>query len=256
MKERRPSSSDETAGAGKPLFVLVPGLDGTALLFYRQVPSLSRRFEVLTFPLPDDSTSTMESLVAELHTRIEGERERLGTHGVFLAGESFGGALSLSYALAHPSALRGLVILNSFPVIRDRLAILAGPPLLKLMPWGAMPLVRRFTESRLHTSHTLDEDLHEFHERSRAIGKRGYVRRLEILRSYDIRERLHAIETPTLFLAADEDHLVASVDEARYMAARMPHATVVVLRGYGHICVITHDFDMLEHVEPWLETFA
>lgn len=236
----------------KPLFVLVPGLDGTALLFYRQVPSLSRRFDVVTFPLPDDSTSTMESLVAELHAVIERERGLRGVGDVFLAGESFGGALGLSYALSHPRELRGLVILNSFPFIRDRLAVLAGPVLLKLMPWGAMPLVRRFTESRLHTSHTLEEDLKEFHERSRAIGKQGYVHRLEILRSYDIRERLGEIRTPTLFLAADEDRLVASVAEARYMAARMPKATVVVLKGYGHICVITHDFDMLEHIEPWL----
>ena len=46
--------------------VLVPGLDGTALLFYRQVPSLSTRFRVETFPLRDDPSCTMEGLVADL----------------------------------------------------------------------------------------------------------------------------------------------------------------------------------------------
>jgi pimeloyl-ACP methyl ester carboxylesterase len=232
--------------------VLVPGLDGTALLFYRQTPLLARRFHVETFPLPDDEQCTMESLVAALKETVDRiAREREGER-VYLCGESFGGALSLSYALRHPETLAGLVILNSFPFIRQRVRIRLGPPLLKLMPWGAMPLVRRFTESRLHSSHTLREDLEEFHRRTRAIGRRGYIRRLEILREFDIRDQLQRIDVPTLFLAADEDLLVPSVMEARFMAARMPRATVRVLEGFGHVCMITHDFDLLEQVEPWL----
>jgi pimeloyl-ACP methyl ester carboxylesterase len=231
-------------------FVLVPGLDGTALLFYRQAPILSRRFHVETHPLPDDESCTMETLVAGLKETVD--RIAMGEKRVFLCGESFGGALSLSFALRHPERLAGLVILNSFPYIRQRVRIRLGPPLLKLMPWGAMPAVRRFTESRLHSSHTRREDVDEFHRRTRSIGRRGYIRRLEILREYDIRSELHRIEVPTLFLAADQDHLVPSVAEARFMAARMPRATVRILEGYGHVCMIHHDFDLLEHVDPWL----
>ena len=146
--------------------------------------------------------------------------------------------------------------MNSFPRVRNRFAIRVGPALLKLLPWGAMPLVRRFTESRLQTSHTRPEDLREFHERSKLIGKTGYVRRLEILRSYDIRERLSEIATPTLFLAADQDRLVASVKEGQFMASRMPNAMLRVLEGFGHTCLINHDFDLLGAIEPWLEERA
>jgi pimeloyl-ACP methyl ester carboxylesterase len=234
--------------------VLVPGLDGTALLFYRQAPILARRFQVETFPLPDDESCTMESLVAELKETVDRIARERDEERVYLCGESFGGALSLSFALRHPKRLAGLVILNSFPYIRQRVRIRLGPALLKIMPWGAMPLVRRFTESRLHSSHTRPEDLEEFHRRTRAIGRLGYIRRLELLREYDIRDELHRIEVPTLFLAADEDHLVPSVAEARFMAARMPSSTVRVLEGYGHVCMIHHDFDLLEHMEPWLGT--
>jgi pimeloyl-ACP methyl ester carboxylesterase len=233
--------------------ILVPGLDGTALLFYRQLPILARRFHVVTFPLPDDSTCTMESLVSGLLELVEAATEDRGETDVFLCGESFGGALSLSFALAHPDHVKGLIILNSFSRVHQRLQIRFGQPLLKLMPWGAMRIVRRFTESRLHTSHTWPEDLAEFHERSRAIGKRGYVRRLEILKDYDIRDRLSELATPTLFLAADRDRLVPSVAEANFMASRMPDAKVQVLEGYGHICMINHDFDLLSHIQPWLD---
>jgi pimeloyl-ACP methyl ester carboxylesterase len=229
---------------------MVPGLDGTALLFYRQIPRLAPLFRVVSFPLPDDATCTMDSLVADLDEVIE---QVSPDEPVLLCGESFGGALSLSFALAHPERLRGLIILNSFPRVRQRIQIRLGPPLLKLMPWGAMPLVRRFTESKMHTSHTSPEDLQEFHERSRAIGRTGYIRRLEILKTYDIRERLEEIATPTLFLAADQDHLVASAKDARFMASRMPNATVEVLEGFGHICLINHDFDLRSKIEPWLD---
>ena len=235
-------------GEGPPL-ILIPGLDGTALLFYRQIPLLAKQFRVVTFPLPDDSKRTMDSLVQRLYElagRVGGNEK------VLLFGESFGGALSLSFGLAHPEKLHGLVILNSFPAIRKRWRMRLAPHLLRVVPWGTMNLVRRFTRSRLHSAHTSPEDLAEFFERTRAVGRRGYIRRLEILRTYDIRERLGEFQVPTLFLASDQDHLVPSVEEAHFMAARMPRATVKVLRGYGHVCLINHDFDLLEQISPWL----
>jgi pimeloyl-ACP methyl ester carboxylesterase len=232
--------------------VLVPGLDGTALLFYRQIPLLAKRFNVVAFPLPNESDRTMKDLVDELRTLID----EVAPRGAILCGESFGGALSLSTALAHPDAVRGLVILNSFSRIPQRAKLRAAPFALKLVPWGAMPLVRRFTEHRLHSPHALPEDLAEFRERSKQIGKEGYIRRLEILWHYDVREDLQRIEAPTLFLASDRDQLIPSVDEAEFMSARVPKSEMQVLEGFGHICLINHDLDLLDHVGPWWERVA
>ncbi|HJS75486.1 MAG TPA: hypothetical protein VJ921_14435, partial [Vicinamibacteria bacterium] len=53
---------------------------------------------------------------------------------------------------------------------------------------------------------------------------------------------------------ADQDQLVPAVAEARYMAERMPRATVRILEGFGHVCMIHDDFDLLAHLDPWLET--
>lgn len=236
-----------------PTLIFVPGLDGTALLFYRQVPLLTEHFHVLTFPLPNSPSCTMESLVEDMREVIQKIFEERGGEKVLLCGESFGGALSLSFALAHPELLRGLVIVNSFPKVRKAVQLNLGPHLLKLMPWGAMRIVRRFTESKLHSPHALPEDLAEFHERMRSVGKAGYIRRLEILRDYDITGRLQKIATPTLFLAGELDRLVPSVKEAHLMASRMPNATVIPLKDYGHICLINHDFNLLDYITPWLK---
>lgn len=252
MNPRPTRLADLDSDLATPPIVFVPGIDGTALLFYRQTPLLAAAFDVVAFPLPNDPDASMSDLVADLH-RLIGE---VSDQGAILIGESFGGALAMSTALAHPSDVAGLVIVNSFPWLARRFQIWSAPVVLRTVPWFAMPLVRTFTESRLHSHHTTEGDLAEFHERSRQIGRRGYIRRLEILRHYDIRNQLGSIEQPTLFLAADEDRLVPSVKWASYMADRVPNAELQILHGYGHVCLINHDLDLLDYVGPWWQRAA
>lgn len=250
MAETQPAPRDfRDYGGAETTIVLVPGLDGTALLFYRQIPLLAKRFNVVAFPLPNSSAHSMDDLVEDVHQLVS----EVASERVVLFGESFGGALSMSYALAHPDRLAGLVILNSFPCIRTRFRLRVAPLALRMFPWAAMPLVRRFTEHRLHSPHALEDDLLEFRERSKEIGRNGYIRRLEILAGYDIRDRLHDLRVPTLFLAGDRDQLVPSVVESRLMGELVPNATVQVLEGYGHICLINHDLNLLDSIEPWFD---
>lgn len=235
------------AGNGEPL-VLLPGLDGTGLLFHRQVPSLARRYRVASLRLPDD-VDRMESLVARVHAAIGG----LVTDGgrVALLGESFGGALAMSYALAHPARVSRLIVLNSFARIGARARLWLGYHLLRAMPWGMMPLVRHLTTRRMHSPHTTPEDVRRYHVLMRNTTRDGYLSRLAMLRRYDIRDELPRLATPTLFLAADRDRLVPSVDEARFMAARVPRAAVRILPGHGHICLLAPDFDLLAILDEW-----
>ncbi|MGE0041718.1 MAG: alpha/beta fold hydrolase [Vicinamibacterales bacterium] len=233
-----------------PPLVLVPGLDGTGLLFYRQVPLLSRRYEVTTVALRDDRRH-MDELVADLDVRITA----LG-RPVTLVGESFGGALSLSYALAHPDRVARLVIINSFPHFGPQGRLRLGYHLARVTPWAVMPLVRRLTAWRLHSAHTEPADLRRFRLLMRRTTREGYLARLGILREYDVRARLPEITAPALFLASDRDHLVPAVEQARLMAAHVPRATLRVLEGHGHICLIAPDLDLLGILDDWVTSIA
>jgi len=228
--------------------VLVPGLDGTGLLFYRQVPLLERRFSVETHRLRDDATR-LEQLIEDLHVRVA----RLTSTGarVTLVGESFGGALSLSYALAHPDRVERLVIINSFPYFGPQARLWLGYHLLRATPWGLMRLVRQLTAWRMHSPHTGPEEIQRFHDLMRATTRLGYLSRLNMLRNYDVRPRLADIAAPVLYLAADRDHLVPSVEQARLMASLTPRATMRVLAGHGHICLIAPDLDLAAMLEDW-----
>lgn len=240
--------SDLRVGDGPPI-VLVPGIDGTALLFYRQQPLLAGGFDTIAFPLPIASVSsmTMASLVSDLADLIR----EVSSTGAVLLGESFGGALSMSLAVEHPDLVRGLVIVNSFPYLDERVKLRAAPWLLRSIPWVAMTIVRRYTSGHLHSPHTNAEDIAEFRKRAEFIDRDSYIRRLQILASYDIRDRLHEIETPTLFLAGDRDRLLPSVRWARYMHERVARSSLEIMQGYGHVCLIDHDLDITTYIDPW-----
>lgn len=227
--------------------VLVPGLDGTGLLFYRQVPRLQSRYAVTTHRLRD-SARHLGELVDELDARVA---EVAGGRRVTLVGESFGGALSLSYALAHSDRVERLVILNSFPYFDPRARLWLGYHLLRAVPWGVMRLVRQLTAWRMHSPHTGREELRRFHALMRATTREGYLSRLRMLREYDVRAQLPALRVPVLYLAADRDHLVPAVEQATLMASITPRATLQVLQGHGHICLIAPDLDLADILDAW-----
>ena len=234
-------------GAGPPL-VYVPGMDGTGQLFYGQVPALSRRYRVVTYTLRDAVTH-MSTLVEDL-ARVVRHASPDGEPAVVF-GESFGGALSLSFALDRPELVAGLVVLNTFPYFRPQARLRLAIAAIRVMPWKAMGLVRRLTAFRLHSRYTHRAEIHRFYELTARATSEGYVNRLRILREYDVRDRLPELRTPTLFLAAERDHIIPSVQQARYMAARVPHSTLRILEGHGHACLIAPNLDMAQILAEW-----
>ena len=227
----------------------MPGIDGTGLLFYRQIPCLERRYAVSTIRLRDDAGS-MDELVADLHDTVA-EIDRSGD-GVTLLGESFGGTLTLSYALAHPERIRRLVILNSFAHFGSQARLWLGYHLLRSTPWGMMRLIRQLNARRMHSPGTDRDEIRRYHDLMRATTRQGYVSRLGILRHYDLRDRLNAIEVPVLYLAADQDVLVPAVQQAELMASLTPRSRVRVLEGHGHSCLIAPGLDLGSLIDEWI----
>ena len=228
--------------------VLVPGMDGTGQLFYRQRPLLMRSRRVATYALRD-SASDMQTLVSDLAGVIEAVAP--AERRAIVIGESFGGTLAMSLALERPERVAALVVLNSFPHFTPHVRLHLARWGLRALPWGMMPLVRRVTASRLHSAHTHRDDIRQFKRATMNATREGYLNRLAILTQYDIRERLHELRMPTLFLAAEFDHLVPSLAQANFMAARVPNATVRLLDGHGHICLIAPGVDLGQILDEW-----
>ena len=229
--------------------VLVPGMNGSGQLFYGQVPRLQRSFRVGTYTLRDGAR-TIDELAADLAHVVEAvapvERRAV------IVGESFGGAIALTFALRYPAHVAALVVLNSCPHVDPQLRLRLATGGLALLPWGAMPLVRRLTAFRLHSRHTTRTDVTRFIRATADASREGYVNRLRLLQRFDVRKRLHEIRQPTLFLASEHDRLVPAVVQARYMADRVPGSAMRILDGHGHICLIAPDLDLQEILSQWL----
>jgi pimeloyl-ACP methyl ester carboxylesterase len=236
-----------TTGEG-PSVILVPGMNGTGELFYRQVPRLERSYRVATYSLRDDADS-LETLAADLAQVVEAVDP--DSRRAIVVGESFGGAVALTFALRYPEHVERLVILNSFAHFGPQFQLWLAIASLRLLPWGAMPIVRHLTAFRLHSPHTHRAEVKQFIALTAHATRDGYINRLKLLRAYDVRERLREIRAPTLFLAAEKDHLVPAVSQARFMSARVPRSVLRILQGHGHICLIAPDLDLAAILDEW-----
>jgi pimeloyl-ACP methyl ester carboxylesterase len=234
-------------GEGSPL-VLVPGLNGTGELFYRQIPSLRRAYRVATYTLRDDAP-TLDVLADDLAHVIEDvapvERRAI------IVGESFGGAVALTLALKHPERVSALVIVNSFAYLESQMRLRFAIAGLTLVPWRAVGPMRQLMAFRLHSRQTDRAEVTRFVALTARATRRGYVGRLKLLRDYDVRHRLHELRPSALFLAADGDHLVPAVAQAQYMTDRVAAGHMRVLKGHGHICLIAPGVDLVEILNDW-----
>ena len=228
----RPPISVEGSG---PLLIYIAGLDGTGKLFFKQLPSLSPSYRVVTYRSREDARFTYEDLTGDVAWIIHS----LGENRAVIVGESFGGTVALSFALRYPEMVERLVVVNSFPRFRSRLKIRLAARLARVLPFRFIRPVRMAASSLgLYVDGVTGEDRRRFFEAIGAVKGEGYARRLQLIAEFDAEERLSEIKAPTLFIAGEKDWLIPSVNEARAMAARIPHASVRIIKGAGHACLL------------------
>jgi len=231
-----------------PLLVSLPGLDGTSNLFYKQTPRLALRYRVALIRLPDQGNFTYKDIAGEVASIIQ----ELGERRAIVLGESFGGTVALWFALLYPDLVDRLVIINSFPRFRKRILLWAGLMLAHNAPRGFVWMVRSAGNTiGLLFEGVGREDRRRFRDAVRPVRLEGYARRLELIRDLDLWDRLSEITAPTLLIAGSRDLLVPSATEAAAMAARMPNATVRIVTGAGHSCLLGDKVSIADLLEEW-----
>lgn len=229
-------------GSG-PLLVYISGLDGTGQLFFKQTPPLTKFFRVVTFRSRDQGQFTYEDLSDDVAAIIRD----LGQKQATVLGESFGGTVALNFALRYPEMVERLVVINSFPRFRKRLLIGLGAKLASGLPFHLLwPPRRAANMLGLLADGVSREDRRLFWKAIRTVNADGYARRLRLIAELDIEDRLSQIQAPTVFIAAERDLLIPSVKEARAMVARIPNATIKIIRGAGHACLMGNRVNLAE----------
>ena len=230
----------------KPLALLIPGLDGTGEMFYRQIAALSSRHRVLAWKFSERSSFDFRDLVEELGEGTAGEEPG----SILVVGESFGGTIAMHYVLAYPERVSRLALINTFPYYRPRRRILLGRRLVPLLRVKRLQSIKNFIVDRALAHEGVPEEDRKVYRRIVQLVNFGaYQRRLELVQQVDLRPRLHEITVPTLLFASGRDKIVPSIAEARFMASCIPDSTVYEFPEAGHALLLTPGFSLAEYSE-------
>jgi pimeloyl-[acyl-carrier protein] methyl ester esterase len=226
--------------------VLLPGLDGTGIMFEPFVRHLPAEWEPVVVRYPGDQCLGYDELLPIA-------RAALPTDGPFiLLGESFGGPLSIRLAAERPSGLCGLVLCATFagtsapwlPRFCHRLVrpstVLAWQVSGRFSAWmrGLCPRDMRRLFNRVRHHVTIDV----------------LATRVRETVQVDVTRELSQINVPMLYLAAGKDHVIPksclrlmlqhrpdidihTFDAAHWILQTQSDAVVAALRPFVELCL-------------------
>lgn len=250
-----------------PTLVTVHGGPGTDHRLFRPfLDPLAADLRLVSFDLPghgrsrpadDDGLASMAEAIDEVRTAV-------GADSIALLGSSYGGFLSLTYALAHPGAVTALVLVDTsasygFREESLRVAERRGTA-------AMLAALRRLWDGSLTSDAEFRRAWREilplyFHRLPRAeidalADRTSYTletrrRILPTLQRYDVRDRLGEIGVPALVVVGRHDW-ITSVGQSEELAAGLPRGELIVFEESGHYPFIEEPDRFLAVIRDWL----
>ncbi len=223
-------------------FVYLPGLDGSADLLFMQEEELAARYRVLRVPWRTTGDFEHEDLVADVVAALDDA----GLERATIFAESFGGTVGLLFALTYPERVERLVLLNTFAYYPKRPLISWGRTFARNAHPSVVQAVRKIVDTPLLALEGIPSSARRrFLDAAYRQPLTAYARRLDLIEAFDVRDRLAEISVPTLVVAAERDHVVPCA-QSRFLADRIPGATLRLLPHHGHATLLTPGMSLLK----------
>jgi pimeloyl-ACP methyl ester carboxylesterase len=251
-----------------PAVILVHGLGGFAETWRYNVGALAPRATVFALDLPGFGDSTKPPGRYRLGYFAEALRsfmDGLGIARASLVGHSLGGAVSVTYALTHPSRVERLALVGAVvpgcgyrPSWIYRLVAVPGlGEALSLV--GCARLYKAALARCFHRPAQAEIDFfvdYRYAARTQPAARAAYLATLRDVRidfeahAQDYRRALGTLELPVLLIHGRQDRVV-SPEHCAQVAETLAHARVRWLDACGHFPQIEH----AEAVNGWLVDF-
>ncbi|WP_026098270.1 alpha/beta fold hydrolase [Kamptonema formosum] len=236
-----------------PLFVFLPGMDGTGELLRCQINSgLGRTFDLRCLAIPKDDLSGWDALANRVIELIRAELNA-GRHKrpVYLCGESFGGCLALLVCLRSHKLIDRLILVNAASSFNQRPLLPWGSQFVSWFPAIIYPVsavgLLPFLASLGRMKRRERQDLLQAMQ---SLPQATTCRRLSLLREFKVTDaQLRTVSQPVLVIASGADRLLPSVGEGQRLANCLPNAKIVVLPESGHACLLERDVDLYQILE-------
>jgi pimeloyl-ACP methyl ester carboxylesterase len=252
----------QVTGGGDTDIVLIPGFvshleldweDPRHALFLQRLGAMGR---LIRFDKRGTGMSDRPSGIPDLETRMHdvlAVMDAVGSERAVVIGYSEGGPMAILLAAMHPARVSSLVLYGSY----------ARRTWAPDYPYAHTAEERALYTEKLVTGWDWEADMlmrnpsadvamrRWWARRMRAAATPGTVRALMNMNdSVDVREVLPSVHVPTLVLHREKDALF-SVEEAGYLAERIPDAELRILDGVDHF-VAGDPEQLIDVIEPFL----
>ncbi|WP_392531652.1 alpha/beta fold hydrolase [Nostoc sp. C117] len=231
-----------------PLFVYLPGMDGTGQLLRSQTAGLEVGFDVRCFAIPRQDLNSWDVLRNNVLDLIYAELEKSPERPVYLCGESFGGCLAMKVAIKAPHLFKRIILINPASALHLRPWLNWVSQITYLVPSGLYDIgalgLLPFLASLPRISRS---DRHELLRTMRSVPSETVLWRLSLLREFHVDDKeLRCLTQPALLIAGGSDRLLPSVTEVKRIGDILPNNKIVVLPDCGHACLLEQDINLYE----------
>jgi pimeloyl-ACP methyl ester carboxylesterase len=242
----------DTGGEDRPALLFIHGLGGRWQNWLLNIPPFMDTHRVVALDLPGfgDSEMPVEPITMLGFGRVaDALCETLGIDYPVVVGNSMGGLVGAEVTLAYPTRVSRLVLVSAAGLSvehRRREPLLTGARLLAAQS-TRIAAHREAVVRRARLRRVALQSVVRYPERLSASltwelvqgsGRPGFVPALDALLGYSLRERLGAIEVPTLIVWGRDDRLVPVADAADYQHLIGDNARTVVFEDTGHVPMI------------------
>jgi 3-oxoadipate enol-lactonase len=233
-----------------PVLVMGSSLGATGAMWDDNIDSLTEHFRVLRFDARGHGGSvappgpySMDELGIDVIELLD--RLRLGR--VSYCGLSLGGMIGMWCASEQPQRFARLVLCCTVPHFPPR--ELWDERIDTVRSEGIEPMVEPALERWLPPEVRAERPEAEAHLRAliRSTSPEGYAGCCEAIRDMDLRDRLKAIQAPTLVVAGSDDPSTPP-ERVGELAAAIPGARYVELEGARHIANVARPAEFSQSV--------
>lgn len=234
-----------------PLFIFLPGMDGTGQLLRTQTDGLEQAFDIRSLAIPTDDLTDWDVLTNRVVTLIQAEIEKSPGRLVYLCGESFGGCLAMKVALHSPHLFDRMILVNPASSFAARPWLTLGAqigrwlpaPLFHLSSISLMPLLGNMERMAI-------ADRDAFYAAVQSVPQETTLWRMLLLAEFQVSDiELRQLTLPILLLGSTGDRLLPSVEEVYRLARIFPHSQAIVLPGSGHACLLEANINLYKILE-------
>lgn len=236
---------------GKPLFIFLPGMDGSGELLRTQVDRLVPWFDVRCVAISPTDKADWRSLARQVSQLISDEvgapnPETGRRRSVYLCGESFGGCLAMQVLTLSPDLFERVILVNPASSFRRLPWMQLGPLLTQSLPSMAYRYSSKgLVPFLLESSRVAPGDRAALEAAMGAVPAKTAAWRMSLLSDFEVeRLPLERMTHPVLLIAGGCDRLLPSMREVKGLVKRFPNAQLTLLPKSGHACLLEREVNL------------